>query len=335
MSIESKIAALVELGEYIRADNEELKAVKIQAKLSNPWFTIENIDFALHSIADQMLDEVILKKWLSAYDFGTIQKKVGLILAGNIPLVGFHDLLCTFLSGHQALVKTSSKDSVLTIHLLDKLAAFNAFVIVEKLSGMDAVIATGSNQSAKQFERYFANYPNIIRRNRNAIAVLEGELTEDEIKALGQDIFAYFGLGCRNVSKIYIDENFNKVRLMEVLHEEYKYLINHVKYKNNYDYNNAIFLLNADDYLASGAVLLRRSDEIVSRIACLHYETFSDRSILAKQLRDQLDEIQCISGNIKLDGLKILPLGDCQKPMIDDYADGIDTMAFLAELSKS
>jgi hypothetical protein len=332
MDLESRIQKLIKLGDYIREDGEALQAVKVQAKIHNQWFTIENIDFALQAIANEMLVEGVLRDWISKYEFGQRQN-IGLILAGNIPLVGFHDILSVYICGHKAIIKASSKDSILTLHLIDKLDADDSIEMVERLVGMDAVIATGSNQSAKQFERYFQKYPNIIRRNRNAISVIGESLTEEETIELGKDIFTYFGLGCRNVSKIYLPEGFDKVYLMEVLHDNYKQLINHSKYKNNYDYNHAIFLMNADDFLASGAVLLRRHDAIVSRIATIHYEEYSDLEKLGESLKQQKKEIQCISGNVSIDGLEILGLGQCQKPNITDYADGVDTLEFLSKLA--
>lgn len=331
MSLESKIERLQALGDYIREDGKELKAVKVQARLLNGWFTEENIDHALTSIATEMLDAGILQHWTSQYEQKG-GKRVGLILAGNIPLVGFHDIISCYLSGHTVVVKASSKDAILTLHLIDKIGEPSSFDVVDKLESMDAVIATGSNQSAKQFERYFSKYPNIIRRNRNAISVLGPSTSEEEILALGRDVFMYFGLGCRNVSKIYIPEGFDKVQLMEVLHDNYKYLINHGKYKNNYDYNHAIYLMNEDDFLASGAVLLRRHEDIVSRIACLHYEEYTDLGVLEADLQGREDEIQCISANIEFEKLSTLPLGHCQKPGIMDYADGVDTMEFLSKL---
>ncbi|WP_235295989.1 acyl-CoA reductase [Portibacter marinus] len=335
MSIEKRISELVRLGDYLRSGSEELDEVKLKAKANNAWFTMENINFALDSIANTMLRRDILEQWVQRYEFGQISKKIGLILAGNIPLVGFHDLMCCYVSGHQALVKTSSKDSILTTHLIDRLNQKNEFQILERLEGMEAIIATGSNQSAKQFERYFAKYPKIIRRNRNAIAILDGPLRKEEMQALGRDVFTYFGLGCRNVSKLYLSSSVNKVDLMEQLHEDYNYLIHHNKYKNNFDYNHAIYLLNGDDFMSSGAIIMRRHEDIVSRIACIHYEEFDDLASLEKDIMTRLGEIQCISGNVNMENIKILPLGACQQPAIDDYADGVDTLHFLAELSRS
>lgn len=330
MDLESRIKKLVDLGDYIRDDGEELQAVKVQAKLHNQWFTLENIDFALKAIASEMLKEDILRNWVGNYEFQG-RKRIGLILAGNIPLVGFHDILSVYIAGHMAKVKASSKDSILTLHLLDKLNEGESIEIVERLADMDAVIATGSNESAKQFERYFNQYPNIIRRNRNAISVIGEKPSETEVLALGRDIFTYFGLGCRNVSKIYLPEGFDKVYLMRLLHEHFKSLINHNKYKNNYDYNHAIFLMNGDDFLASGAVLLRRHEDIISRIATLHYEEYADLEVLGQSIKERLDDIQCISGNVEIEGLEILDFGKCQQPSITDYADGVDTLKFLSQ----
>ncbi len=337
MSIESRINNLHLLGEYIKEGSESLEKVKKQAKLENPWFTIENIELALEAIAEKMLDKSVLQSWSSRYKINQVKaKKVGLLLAGNIPLVGFHDILCTYISGHSALVKSSSKDTALTHHLISELNRISGEEInvafVDRLNEMEAIIATGSNQSARQFERYFNKFPNIIRRNRNAISILDGSETETELLALGKDVFQYFGLGCRNVSKIYIPQGFDKAKLVEIFHEEFKDLIEHSKYKNNYDYNYAVFLLNADDFLASGSIILRKSEDIISRIACLHYEEYKDLDTVEQLLKERKDEIQCISSKAPLNGVETVLLGACQEPRIDDYADGVDTMSFLTNL---
>lgn len=337
MSIENKITALSQLGAYIKEDGDALNEAKLKAKAQNPWFTLDNINFSLSSIATEMLDADILKEWTSNYKIGRYpSKKVGLILAGNIPLVGFHDILSVYLSGNELMVKNSAKDSILTKHLISVLSGIEnnelKLNFVERLQGMEAVIATGSNQSAKQFAGYFSKYPNIIRRNRNGVAVLSGQESKEEILKLGKDIYQYFGLGCRNVSKIYIPQDFDKPRLLEILHDEYKYLINHTKYKNNYDYNYALYLLNAEDFLANGSLILRRSNDIISRISCLHFEEYSDQMKLITHLTGLKDEIQVISSSLDLNPLQSVALGNCQKPEIDDYADGIDTMEFLTSL---
>lgn len=340
MSLENRIAALQKLRAYIKENGEELKVVKRIAEHHNSWFTQKNIDLALNAVADEMLKENILLEWLENYEIkGKEAFKIGLILAGNIPLVGFHDILCVYLSGHLALIKASSKDSILTIHLIEQLQEIDKGAsiqlnIVDNLKGMDAIIATGSNHSAKQFEQYFSKYPNIIRRNRNGIAILGEETSTRDILDLGRDIFQYFGLGCRNVSKIYLPLDFDKVKFMEILHEEYKELILHTKYKNNYDYNYALYLMNKEDFLANGALILRRHQDIVSRIACVHYEYYTDLSELEEKLEDQMDKIQCIASNLSLKKLGSVRLGNCQNPRIDDYADGVDTMEFLTGLNK-
>lgn len=338
MDINKKIENLVKLGDFIRTKDSELANFQLLAKSSNPWFTEENSNSALDGIASEMLDEQTLKNFVSSYDMEQVKPwRIGLILAGNIPLVGFHDILCTYLSGHHAKIKTSSKDSVLTKALVNKLIEISkdadAFEFVERLNDIDAIIATGSNHSAKQFERYFSKYPNIIRRNRNAIAVLSGEESDEEIIELGIDIFQYFGLGCRNVSKIYIPKDYDKQHLMELLHDEFSPLINHNKYKNNYDYNYAIYLLNQDEFLSSGAVILRKHSDIISRIACIHYEEYEDLKALEGKILEHSEEIQCIASNMKFEDLNVIPLGRCQKPGIADFADGVDTMQFLTTLS--
>ncbi len=337
MDLDTRINASVKLGDYIKENGPELNEIKLQAQSRNPWFTIENIDFALTSIANSMLDLNVLTNWTSKYKIGNYTtKKIGLILAGNIPLVGFHDILCCFLTGHKSLIKSSSKDEILTEHLISKLEDIletkGHFIFTERLNGMEAIIATGSNHSAKQFEKYFEKFPRIIRRNRSAVAVLSGEESAEEMLALGKDIFLYFGLGCRNVSKIYLPQGFDKVKLVEILHENFKHLINHNKYKNNYDYNYALYLLNADDFIATGSLILRNHQDIISRIACLHYEEYENIKVLEQTLQSQLENIQCISSNIKFENLQTVAFGDCQQPKVDDYADGVDTMEFLTNI---
>lgn len=338
MNLEDRIATLVKLGQYIRSNNEELANVQTRAQIHNKWFTPENINFALNAWGNDLLIKEVLEKWVEQYIFNdSSQKKVGLVLAGNIPLVGFHDIVSTFISGHQSLIKASSKDTVLTRHLVNKLIEFTGesdlFEITDSLKGMDAVIATGSNYSAGQFEKYFGKYPNIIRRNRNAVAILEGNENEEDFKKMGIDVFSYFGLGCRNVAKLYVPKSYNFTALLEVLHENYKELINHSKYKNNYDYNYALYLLNKEDFLATGAIILRKNKDITSRIACLHYEEYDDINRLEKHLKQKANEIQCVSTKMSISGTVTIPLGKCQKPEIYDYADGVDTLSFLTNLN--
>lgn len=339
MELKQRIHALNDLGNEIRHGAEWLEGPIARAYQENKWFTPENTWKALIAIREQFLGADILESWSKAYDIpeqGT-PKRVGLVLAGNIPLVGFHDILSTFISGHKSIIKSSSKDAILLKAVFGRMMDLHSestayFDFVEKLADFDAVIATGSNNSARYFEQYFGKYPNIIRKNRNAVGVLDGTETEADYIALGQDIFNYFGLGCRNVSKIYVPTGFQFDHLLEVMHEHYKDLVNHNKYKNNFDYNNALFLLNKVEFLMSGSLIVTRSSDITSRIATLHYEEYSDKEALTNHLREAESQIQCVVSKSPIAGLASFAFGEAQKPSITDYADGIDTMEFLKSL---
>ena len=339
MNKTQRIQALTRLGHYIAAQGDYLQAVMKRTEFNNKWFTIDNQKQALTAIATEFLEENKLRKWIESYDLPEVEKSksVGLVMAGNIPLVGFHDMLCVFAAGHKSLIKLSDKDRFLLPHLLDKLKEFDAqaadyFEIVERIQSPDAVIATGSNNSARYFEAYFGKYPHIIRKNRNGVAVLTGEETETDLRALGEDIFRYYGLGCRNVSKIYVPEGYDFNLLMETLHE-FNYLVNNSKYKNNFDYNIALFQLNAKPIMNNGSIILTEDKTLTSRIAMLHWEYYADLATLEKELLDRKEEIQLVTGNVNFEEIKTKKLGEAQSPRLNDYADGIDTMAWLKGLS--
>jgi len=235
------------------------------------------------------------------------------------------------------MAKLSSKDEILLKALVNKMIELEQQVkgrilLVDRLKGFDAVIATGSNNSSTYFEEYFGKYPNIIRKNRNAVGVITGNETEEEIVALGHDIFNYFGLGCRNVSKLYVPKGYKFDMMLGILHEEYKELANHDKYRNNFDYNNALMLLNKVDYLISGSLIVTESSDIPSRISTVHYSYYDDLDEVNKEIGSRTDEIQCVVGNINLDSMQVFPFGEAQNPSISDYADGVDTMTFLTNL---
>ena len=326
------------LGDHLLGEDDFLRAIMNRSYHNNHWFTIANQERAVRSIAEEMLDRQKLDGWISAYDVKdpTDPKTVGLVLAGNIPLVGFHDWLCTFAAGHRAKIKLSEKDQFLMPYLIKLLTNYDERVadyvsFVEKLKGFDAVIATGSNNSSRYFEAYFGKYPHIIRKNRNAIGVLDGTETAKELEALGEDIFRYFGLGCRNVAKIYVPEGYDFDPLLEALHE-FRDVILHTKYKNNFDYNYSIFVLNKVPYLANGCILLTENTAIASHIAGLYYETYSDRETLNRELAERADEIQCAVSHHPVPGVPTFGFGQAQQPALSDYADGVDTMNFLQSL---
>ena len=339
MTLDQRIEALDILGKEILERPEWLQEAVQKAYYANKWFTIDESWNALEAIATHFLSKDILSNWASKYQIkdNVEAKIVGLVLAGNIPLVGFHDVLCCFISGHNVLAKLSAKDEILMKAIVGRLVELNdeisdRILLSERLKGFDAVIATGSNNSSTYFEEYFGKYPNIIRKNRNAIAVLSGDESEADIIALGHDIFNYFGLGCRNVSKLYVPEGYNFDFLLGTLHDNYKELANHDKYRNNFDYNNALFMLNKVKYLMSGSLIITEADAISSRIATVHYSYYSEVEILERELLERKEEIQCIVSGIPLDNINTFSFGEAQKPSITDYADGVDTMEFLVNL---
>lgn len=332
MSITAKVAALVRLGQYLTSDDPALQTVKERASQVNGWFTPAFTDISLKNIACFYLDENRLTNWLARYpEAGSpvSPRTVGIVAAGNIPLVGFHDWLCGFLSGHRVHIKLSSKDTVLMQHVFDKMNEWypewsSQTAVLDMLKNCDAYIATGSNNSARYFNYYFAQYPHIIRRNRTSVALLDGTETPDELKALAGDIMIYFGLGCRNVTQIRVPEGYDFTPLLDAL-KTYDYLADHHKYKNNYDYNLALLLLNSSPYLTNGSILLHESPALFSPLSVLHYEYYTDATIQAATLLAH-EDLQCLVGK------GYTPFGTAQEPTLSDYADGVDTMAFLTGL---
>ncbi|WP_291912124.1 acyl-CoA reductase [Chitinophaga sp. CB10] len=329
MNIAEKEAALVRLGQYLAGDSPEWVAVKDRAYIANGWFIPAFIDKALDNICQYFLEPARLKEWLQAYPAAAQPRtpaKIGIVSAGNIPLVGFHDWLCGFISGHQVKLKLSGKDEVLMRHILQKMEEWYPEIggqteVLDILKDCNAYIATGSNNSARYFNYYFAKYPHIIRHNRTSAAVLTGEETPAELDALADDIMLYFGLGCRNVTKIFVPQGYDFQPLLEALNK-YSYLMDHHKYKNNYDYNLALLLLNNSPYLTNGTVLLHEAESLFSPLSVLHYGYYTDKQALAAEL-GQNEVLQCLVGK------DFTPFGYAQQPSLKDYADGVDTMAFM------
>ena len=342
MTLHARIDLLAELGHYLRTGgDEDLEAAIQQSYLENKWFTPENTRLALQAIGEGFLDREKLTAWTSAYainDRPHPEKSVGLIMAGNIPLVGFHDWLCVFVAGYRAKVKLSTKDQRLLPLLVKKMGnwAFESWEYTEfllehdRLRDFEAVIATGSNNSARYFEQYFGKYPHLIRRNRNGVAVLNGLETMADLHALGRDIFTYFGLGCRNVSKLYVPHGYHFDTLLEALHE-YREIVHHDKYKNNFDYTLTLWLLNQIPYQNNGCLLLREDASLHPRIASVHYEYYDDLHELDQLLAEKKEEIQCVVGHVQLLNLPVLPFGKTQEPGLIDYPDGVDVLDFLTK----
>jgi hypothetical protein len=330
MKLQNRIELLLRLQQYLKADNEELQDVKQNAFSHNNWFTPDFINLSIANITDQFLREDQLRNWAKHYqlDDNIVPKNTGIVMAGNIPLVGFHDFLCVFISGHFQTIKLSAKDDILLKHLVQKMVSWDESVqsyvsFASMLIGCDAYIATGSNNSARYFEYYFSKYPGIIRKNRTSVAILTGNEQLEELEKLADDIHTYFGLGCRNVTKVFVPEGYDFVPLLGSFHK-YKYFADHNKYKNNYDYYLAIQIMNNRFYMTNGSTLLVENESIFSPISQLNYGFYSDWENLITSLKTN-EEIQCIAGYD-------MPYGEAQRPGLMDYADGVDTMQFLLTL---
>jgi hypothetical protein len=283
----------------------------------------------------RQLHEENLSTWMGKYKAVNRPMNMGVVMAGNIPLVGFHDALSVLLAGHHLSAKPSSQDRWLIHHLTEKLISLEprfaeAISIKEQLKQVDAVIATGSDNTSRYFEYYFRDIPHLIRRNRSSISVLNGSEGEQELISLGTDVFSFYGLGCRNVSKLFVPTGYSLKDLLD-LWSPYEKVIHHHKYSNNYDYNKSILLVNRTPFLDNGFVLLTPSREIVSPISVLYYEEYANTAALKSRIADSKSKIQCIVG-LPIEGLDMIPFGKAQFPELDDYADGIDTMKFLTEL---
>jgi hypothetical protein len=335
MNLEKRIEAFAALGTYLSKEiDEDMEAAINLAQVKNPWFTSESSKRAFSAWA-KVLTKERLEKWTSKYKLAPIaSKRVGIIMAGNIPLVGFHDLISVVLSGHQCIVKMSTQDEVLMMRIIEILfeqtpELRDEIKIVSQLKEVDAVIATGSDNSSRYFEYYFGKYPNIIRKNRTSVAIITGTETEQELRDLGKDVFSYFGLGCRNVSKIFFPEGYDVKNLLD-LWNEYAEILDHNKYRNNYDYHKSILLVNKEAHLDTGFSLWRETNELVSPLSVIHYEHYRDVDQLMVSLSTKEEKIQCKVSVIKSDDC-IQP-GTTQQPELWDYADGVDTLSFLDSL---
>jgi hypothetical protein len=343
------IKAFVKLGDFLRAfcvfltsdnnsehiNDEWIASFKAEIEMAqhyNGWFSEKNCIHAFQEWGN-LLTRENLEAWLKNYDLTSNKEKVvALIMAGNIPLVGFHDLLCVLVTGNKALVKLSSNDQKLIPLIIDYLKSiepsFEEKVIFtkEKLEHYNAVIATGSNNTSRYFEYYFGKKSNIIRKNRNSVAVLTGNESNDELIALGEDIFRYFGLGCRSVSKIFIPIDYDIDTFFNAIYP-HNDIINHNKYANNYDYNKAVYLMSEFKILDNGFLILKEEKSYGSPIASLFYEYYNNSEELKSKLKSEEDKIQCIVSSGFIDNE--ISFGQTQKPSLSDYADGIDTVNFL------
>jgi len=350
--IQNRITAFVKLGTFLSQFSQSLivkketiahndlffEGFKHQLKIAqenNSWFTKENILFSIESWATALTSENI-SKWISTETLGKNDVKlVAIVMAGNIPLVGFHDFLSVLISGHSVIVKQSSNDK----HLLPFLAKYLEYITPElkgkitfteeKLTNFDAVIATGSTNTARYFEHYFKDKPNIIRKNRNSVAIITGNESEEELTNLSTDIFQYFGLGCRSVSKIFIPKNYNFDAFFKGMYVQHKH-INNAKYANNYDYNKAVYLMSEFDILENGFLMIKEDQSYSSPIATVFYEYYDQLEELKLKLIADKDKIQCIVANGFSDDE--ITFGQTQHPQLWEYADGINTLEFLSTI---
>jgi hypothetical protein len=331
MNLHKRISLLVRLGEYIKSKENSFNEIKEQAYLYNRWFTTSFTGYAGKVFGEQVLSQDILEDFANTYaipDYQQVPKTIGLVMAGNIPMVGLHDMVCIFLSGHRQMIKFSSKDNILMKHLAEKLIAWEPDVAEfiqwnDILKDCYAYIATGSDNSSRYFEAYFSKYPHIIRKNRTSIAILTGHENDDELAKLADDVHIYFGLGCRNVTQLFVPKNYNFEALLNHF-RRYNYFKDHEKYRNNFDYQLTIAIMNNRFYMSNDSIVLLENDNPFSPISQLHYQFYSNLEDVLSKL--DMTKIQCIVGQ------GFIPFGKVQVPEIGDFPDGIDTMQFLCGL---
>jgi hypothetical protein len=332
MQISQRIDLLVRLGEYMQNGNNEFELVKENAYRENPWFVTEFIDMAVANIANNFLQKDKLNAWVDSYNIPEekkLPKTIGIVMAGNIPLVGFHDLLSVFVSGHSAIVKPSSKDIILIKHLVQKLQEWGETTrylisFAEILKDCDAYIATGSNNSGRYFDYYFGKYPSIIRRNKTSVAILDGSESPADLELLADDMQSYFGLGCRNITKLYVPQNYDFMPLLSAVKKYDRFMEFH-KYKHNYDYQLALLLMNNKFYMTDGSLILTENESLFAPVSQVNYSFFDDEAELKNSLYQHKD-VQCIIGH------GFIPFGKAQSPSLTDYADEKDTLLFLSKL---
>lgn len=356
MTIKERISYFSKLGDFLKNFNAESDSAlnlseidkkyfdELEYKINsavhyNGWFTKDNVLFALKQWSEA-LTTANLEAWVKDYAIkdDISPKTIAIIMAGNIPLVGFHDFLSVLMSGNNVLIKPSDNDKQLLPILCNYLAELNSefeskiTFTQEKLENFDAVIATGSNNTARYFEYYFKNKPNIIRKNRNSVAIIRGDETETELKGLAEDIFRYYGLGCRNVSKLFLPKNYDFDHFYKGIYH-WNDIINQNKYANNYDYNKAVYLMSEFNILDNGFLMLKEDEGFGSPISVLFYEYYEDEAQLQQELEEKADQLQCVV-RMKASAKNEVKFGETQQPQLWDYADGVDTLQFLIDLNQ-
>lgn len=339
ISRKSRVDAFVKLGTYIYSEENapEIEKWIAASNSKNNWFTPVNVRTSLEAFTSSYLNRTALESWVKKYTEPTQRAKIGVVMAGNIPAVGFHDALCVLISGHILLAKPASDDQVLISYLLEKLIEIepgfaDSIYFVDRLNDADAYIATGSDNTARYFHYYFSKKPNIIRKNRTSVAVLNGTESTEELTALGQDIFQYFGLGCRNVSKLFVPSGYNFSKLYESIEVFRPTCVNHHKYFNNYEYNRSVLLINRVPHFDNGFLIFNESTALVSPISVVHFEFYDDAKSVQTFLEESSEKIQCVVSSSENHINGALHFGQAQSPAVSDYADSIDTMAFLSSL---
>ncbi len=345
MNLHSRIDSFVKLGEKMLGDSKQGSGTRFEsivkdASIHNPWFTSENVYYAIDAIANNWLTRENLNSFVSKYPKSFFDpqkaKKIVVIMAGNVPFAGLHDMICILLSGHRFLGKVSSKDGQLISAIIELLyeidSDFKNLIELSEvtLHGFDAVIATGSDNSSRYFDYYFKNYPTIIRKHRNSIAILSGSESEEQLTQLSDDIFLYFGLGCRNVSMLLVPVGYDFKGLLKAF-KAWQNLDTHNKYMNNYEFQKTMNLMNLIDHIDTDFMLLKQNDSISSTVGVVHYKEYDNIQTAIKFIHDHLDELQCVVGDVNVIP-NAIPFGTCQNPCIDEFADGIDTIDFLSKL---
>jgi hypothetical protein len=340
MNLKERVSAFTQLGRVLseKLNTGALDALISKAYFENQWFTEENTKKAIHAIINNFLDPGKIEVWLGGYDEDKLNKSpqtVGLVMAGNLPLVGWQDLMCVLISGNRALVKLSSKDHTLPKMMINELIEVeprikDSIQMVEQLKDFDAVIATGSNNTMRYFEYYFGKYPHILRKNRNSVAVLTGKESNSDLEALSNDIMEYFGLGCRNVSFLLVPQGYDFREFFEAA-EQWNIVLQHNKYANNYTYNKSLLLLNKEKHLDNGFLLLKESDTLATPVSVINFRYCKDMQEAKEFLEKESENIQCVAS---LPGVieNSMNFGKTQQPGLSDYADGVDVMEFLLGL---
>jgi len=332
MRAEERISAFHQLGKELdNIPDETFQSLAFNARNENPWFTIDSVRMAVRGIAS-WLDASKLLAWTAPYNLDVPKRTVAIVMAGNIPLVGFHDFLCVLMAGHHVMIKLSSKDTVWIKHLVETLIGIeprfaDRIQFADQLKGFDAIVATGSDNTSRYFEYYFGKYQHIIRKNRTSVAVLTGTESADDLHALGSDIFSYFGLGCRNVGKIFLPRDYRPEQLLDAW-SSHRDIIHHHKYCNNYDYQKSVLLVAQLPFLDSGYVMLQQHDKLFSPLSVVYYEYYDDEESLAQKLLAIEDKVQCV-----VSGRSEVKFGQSQFPGLSDYADRVDTMAFVTTIN--